>query len=52
MGVAMVNGQLKIHDPDGHTFYVTPDGPESANRDPIYKVELNTPDLKKTTGSL
>ncbi|VDN27109.1 unnamed protein product [Gongylonema pulchrum] len=47
---AVVSDQFKIQDPDGHTFYVTPNEAEFTNRDPIYKVQLNTHDLKKTTG--
>uniref|UniRef100_A0A915PXQ8 VOC domain-containing protein n=1 Tax=Setaria digitata TaxID=48799 RepID=A0A915PXQ8_9BILA len=46
--VLMASGEIKIKDPDGHKFYVLHGNPESADKDPIYKVKLNTPDLKGT----
>ncbi|KAL4002353.1 hypothetical protein ACH3XW_3120 [Acanthocheilonema viteae] len=46
--VIMVNGELEVEDPDGHKFYISSHGPESAVADPIYKVKLNTPDLEQT----
>lgn len=50
--VIMANGEVEIEDPDGHKFYVSPHSPGSAVVDPIYKVKLNTPDLKRTLSSL
>lgn len=48
----MATGEVEIEDPDGHKFYVLPHSLESTDSDPIYKVKLNTPDLKETVGSL
>ncbi|CAG9540376.1 unnamed protein product [Cercopithifilaria johnstoni] len=46
--IITANGEVEIKDPDGHKFYVLPHVSESAIADPIYKVKLNTPDLKET----
>lgn len=51
MAVIMASGEVEIEDPDGHKFYILPHGTESVEADPIYKVKLNTSDLKKTLGS-
>ncbi|VDK89557.1 unnamed protein product [Onchocerca ochengi] len=48
MAVVIANDEVEIEDPDGHKFYISPNTPESAGRDSIYKVKLTTSDLKKT----
>ncbi|EFO18178.1 hypothetical protein LOAG_10318 [Loa loa] len=48
MAVIMASGEVEIEDPDGHKFYVSPHDPQPADADLIYKVKLNTPDLKET----
>ncbi|KAM3723988.1 Glyoxalase domain-containing protein [Dirofilaria immitis] len=48
MSTIMMNGEVEVKDPDGHKFYILPSGPGSVVGDPIYKLKLNTSDLKKT----
>lgn len=48
MKIAVTDGEIKIRDPDGHTFYVSSNDSELHRKDPIYKVKLNTADMSKT----